>query len=63
MFTARVGKKGEEPGTSTDYHQMMVELMPVALGVVIVLILGLLVFLVLQHAHIMRLIAELTARR
>ena len=45
MFKLRLGKKGaEEYG---GHHQVLVELMPVALGVVIVLILALLLFLLL----------------
>ena len=46
MFKLGFGKKGaEEYG---GHHQVLVELMPVALGVIIVLILGLLVFLLLK---------------
>ena len=40
------GKKGEEQ--YGDHHQIIVEFMPVALGVIIVLILALLLFLLLN---------------
>lgn len=61
MLKIKLGKKGgaEQYG---DHHQVMVELMPVCLGIVIVLILGLLVYLLLQQSHMMDLIAELAAR-
>ncbi|MBI2550610.1 hypothetical protein HYV83_05550 [Candidatus Woesearchaeota archaeon] len=53
------GKKGEEQ--YGDHHQVIVELTPVVLGVVIVLILGMLVFLLVQHVQIMKQVAELAA--
>ncbi len=56
-----IGKRGAEQ--YGDHHQVMVELMPIGLGVVIVLILGLLVFLLVQHVRIMELITDIAARR
>ena len=46
MFKSRIGKKGAEQ--YSDHHQVIVELTSVAMGVVIVLILGLLLFLLLK---------------
>ncbi len=45
MLKIRIGKKGAEQ--YGDHHQVMVELMPIGLAVVIVLILALLLFLLL----------------
>lgn len=45
MFKIRWKKGAEQYG---DHHQIIVELMPVAMGVVIVFILGLLLFLLLR---------------
>lgn len=64
MFKIKLGKKGAEKGSEQygDHHQMLVELMPAVLGIVVVLILGLLLLLLLQHVHIMRVVTDIAAK-